>query len=320
MKVYIKTPARLHMGLIDLNGDLGRIFGGLGVGINHPNVIVEAKQSEKLLVAGEETDLVKTIVNRFYTAYPTKANVSINVKQTIPSHIGLGSGTQLSLAVATALSKVLNLKIPTPELALTMGRAQRTGVGTAIFEKGGFVVDGGKNAQNGLSAPKFPPLIFRQPFPENWRFAVAIPDVNKGLASNEEKSAFSRLTPMSPEQVGKVCRLIMMKLLPALAERDIKNFGDALTNVQIITGEHFAQVQGGTYSSSASTECIDFMKELGVYGVGQSSWGPALYGVVEKEEAKQTLLKVQAHLKKNVGGQVFIAKANNKGSTIRVTK
>ena len=27
MKVYVKTPARLHMGLIDLKGNLGRIFG-----------------------------------------------------------------------------------------------------------------------------------------------------------------------------------------------------------------------------------------------------------------------------------------------------
>ena len=49
MKVLVKTPARLHLGLIDMNGDLGRMFGGLGVGIDHPNIIVEVQNSRKLL-------------------------------------------------------------------------------------------------------------------------------------------------------------------------------------------------------------------------------------------------------------------------------
>jgi beta-ribofuranosylaminobenzene 5'-phosphate synthase len=323
VKVHVKTPARLHLGLIDLNGNLGRMFGGFGVGINQPNVVLEAEQSEKLSVTGEETELVKPLVKRFFSAYPTKANVSvsINVKQTIPTHVGLGSGTQLSLAVATALAKLYNVKASTHELAFAMGRARRTGVGTAIFEKGGFVVDGGKIVNNSACFPeKFPPLIFRQPFPEDWRFVVAVPNVNKGLSNAEETSAFSQLPQMQAEDVGKICRLTMMKLLPALAEHDIENFGDALTSIQIVIGEYFAQVQGGRYSNSAATDGIEFMQKIGAYGVGQSSWGPALYGVVKKEEAKQTLLKVQAHLKKNVDGQVFIAKANNRGAYIKFTK
>ena len=321
MKVYIKTPARLHLGLIDLNGNLGRIFGGLGVGINHPNVILEAETSEKLSITGEENLLVTSLAKRFFETYHTKTNVNINVKKSIPMHIGLGSGTQLALAVATALAKLFNVQSSTQELALAMGRAKRTGVGTAIFEKGGFVVDGGKIASNGICVPgKFPPLIFRQPFPENWRFVVAIPNVKRGLANEAEKSAFNQLPPVSPEEVGKVCRLTMLKLLPSLVERDIENFGDALTNIQNVTGEYFAHVQGGKYSSQASTECISFMQELGVHGVGQSSWGPALYGLVKKEDAKKTRVQVQAHLKKNVGGQVFVAKADNKGAKIKLTK
>ncbi len=71
-------------------------------------------------------------------------NVHINVKEAIPPHIGLGSGTQLSLAIAVALAKVFKVQASTQELTVAMNRARRTGVGTAIFEKGGFVVDGGK--------------------------------------------------------------------------------------------------------------------------------------------------------------------------------
>jgi beta-ribofuranosylaminobenzene 5'-phosphate synthase len=316
VKVFIKTPARLHLGLIDLNGDLGRIFGGLGVGINRPNVIVEAQRSERLVVTGEKPEQVKTLANRFFETYDVKTNISIHVKQTIPEHSGLGSGTQLALAVATALAKLSNVKASVQEIAKNMGRGQRTSVGTTIFEKGGLVIDGGKSSTKN----SFPATIFRRSFPDDWVFVVAIPNVQKGLAKNEETAAFKTLSPMKPEDAGRICRLTIMKLLPALIECDIENFGEALTQIQIIVGDYFAEVQGGTYSSQTATEGIKLMQKLGVYGAGQSSWGPAFYGLAQKDKTKEVELKVKAFLKKCVGGQVFVARANNKGAYIKVSK
>jgi beta-ribofuranosylaminobenzene 5'-phosphate synthase len=316
VKVYVKTPARLHLGLIDLNGNLGRLFGGLGVGINRPNVILEAEQSENLAVTGKKTEQVKTLAERFLETYSIKTSASINIKQVIPEHAGLGSGTQLALAIATALTKLFGVKASVQELSEIMGRGRRTSVGTTIFEQGGFVVDGGKST----SEKRFPATIFRQPFPQDWFFVVAIPDVNKGLANSEENVAFKALSPMKAEEAGKMCRLTMMKLLPALVEQDIKSFGEALTQIQIVIGDYFAEVQGGTYSSQTVAEGIALMQKLGAYGAGQSSWGPAFYGVTQKEKAKEIQLKIKAFLSKGVGGQVFIAKANNKGAYIKVTK
>jgi beta-ribofuranosylaminobenzene 5'-phosphate synthase len=112
----------------------------------------------------------------------------------------------------------------------------------------------------------------------------------------------------------------MLKLLPALAEHDIESFGDALTKIQVLTGQHFSQAQGGTYSSPAAVDCIEFMKSTGAYGVGQSSWGPALYAVVKQEQAQDVLSKVRAHLREGVGGLVFVAKANNRGATIKTVE
>jgi beta-RFAP synthase len=314
VKVQVKTPARLHLGLIDMNGDLGRIFGGLGVGIDHPNIIVEAQNAENFSVTGQETELATILAKRFFSVYKVQPKVHINVVQAIPAHIGLGSGTQFSLAIATALASLLEVEATIPELAVAMWRARRTAVGTSIFERGGFVVDGGKN----LNTTKCPPLIYRQPFPREWRFIVAVPNLKEGLSNSEENHAFDRLTKMPAEDAGQICRLIMLKLLPALAEHDIESFGSSLTKIQIITGNHFAQAQGGTYASPAAAECVEFLKKVGTYGVGQSSWGPALYGVVKQEEAKAVLSKVKAYLREGMGGQAFIAKANNKGATIRV--
>jgi len=319
VKVYVKTPARLHFGLIDMNGDMGRFFGGLGVGIDRPNVILESQHSESFSVTGEKTELVTSFAKRFLGTYHINATVSIHVKQTIPEHAGLGSGTQLALAVAAALAKLFQVTAPIQGLSLAMGRMKRTGVGTAVFEQGGFVVDGGKRMNGGVvAAESFPPLIFRQPFPEDWKFVVAVPDVKKGLAKTEEKNAFGRLPSMPSELVGKICRLIMMKLLPALVDRDIESFGDALTNIQVVVGDYFAGVQGGTFSSSAAKVSIDFMKTCGAYGVGQSSWGPAVYGLVQGEtQAKTILSELESFLQDNGGGQVFVANANNKGATIK---
>ncbi|MCL2258047.1 MAG: kinase [Candidatus Bathyarchaeota archaeon] len=314
MKVYVKTPARLHFGLIDLTGDLGRMFGGLGVAINQPNVIVSAQKSSSLTVTGKETELATIIANRFFNAYSIKPNVHIHVEKTIPAHTGLGSGTQLTLAIATALAKLTNINVSTANLALAMGRVQRTGVGTAIFQNGGFIVDGGKKLDQNAGIP---PVIYQKPFPKEWSFIIAQPNVQKGLSNSAEKTAFNNLPPMQPTDAANICRLTLLKLLPALEEKDLENFGQALTAIQITIGNYFASVQGGTYSNTAVANILDFFKHLGIHGYGQSSWGPTIYGVVEQKEAKPLLKKIQTHLTKGVGGEAFVTKANNKGAIIK---
>lgn len=315
-EVYVKTPARLHLGLIDLNGSLGRMFGGLGIAIDHPNVVLKAQKSKTLSVSGQKTELTQDLASRFLKAYKIKENISINVKQVIPEHVGLGSGTQLALAVAASISRLFDVKASPYELAAVMGRTAQSGVGTGVFAQGGLVVEAGKNTKNPNN--KVIPTICRQPFPDEWRFIVAIPNTKKGLAKKAETAAFINLPPMPPEEVGKICRLTMMKLLPAIIEKEIENFGEALTQIQNIVGDSFAQAQGGRFSSSPAAQCIEFMLRNGVYGAGQSSWGPTIYGVVKSREAEVVRAKTKAFLDGNVGGKVFVAKANNRGAIIRV--
>jgi beta-RFAP synthase len=323
LRVYVKTPARLHLGLIDLRGDLGRIFGGIGVAVNRPNTVLEAQPSKNLVIKGLKNALVKSLVEKFLSKYRIKARVTVNVRQTIPEHVGLGSGTQLALAIAAALAKLFGVKASVRELAIAMGRGKISGVGTAVFEHGGFVVEGGlKTKRNKPSPPtmkSFPPVIFRQPFPNDWFFVVAIPNVKRGFTDEEEMPVFERLPPMPAQNVGKVCRLTMMKLLPALVEKDIENFGDALAEIQKIVGEYFAGVQGGIYSSQLAKECTEQMLKLGAYAVGQSSWGPAFYGLAQGiKQARKIQAHVQAFLKKEKGGEVFYTRANNKGAFVRL--
>ena len=73
------------------------------------------------------------------------------------------------------------------------------------------------------------------------------------------------------------------------SEADLERFGSALTAVQAITGGWFAPVQGGTFTPGASAELVRGMAQWGAAGVGQSSWGPAVYGIVEGDEAARRL-------------------------------
>jgi beta-RFAP synthase len=315
MKVYVKTPSRLHLGLIDLNGDLGRLFGGLGVAIDHPNVTLETEISKELKVTGEGTELTRKFASQFLETNKIERKVAINVKQIIPAHVGLGSGTQLALAVATSISKLFGVKGSAQEFAAILGRTAQSGVGTAVFAEGGLVVDAGKNTLD--ASKKVIPPICRMPFPEEWRFIVAIPNTQKGLANQAETMAFGKLLPMPQTEVGKICRLIMLKLLPSIPEHDIESFGAALTEIQRIVGDAFASAQGGRYASTPAGQCIKFMLEMGVYGAGQSSWGPTVYGLVKSKGAIEVCSKLQNFLAEGVGGEVFVAKANNHGATVR---
>ena len=125
----------------------------------------------------------------------------------------------------------------------------------------------------------------RLPFPSSWRSVVAVPDALPGVSGADEDAAFDRLPAPSTGDVERVAHLVLMALLPAVADADIDAFGAALTEIQEMTGRWFAPVQGGTFAPGQSEALVRRMREWGAPGVGQSSWGPAVYGVVAGEAA-----------------------------------
>ncbi len=316
VKVTVKTPARLHMGILDVDGGLGRIYGSLGLAIQKPTVTLEASESDKLQVEGLDRERAEDAAKKFLRHFNIDRPCRIKVASMIPSHVGLGSGTQLRLAVAESLATLYKVDVSTRELASVVGRGTVSGIGTAAFEHGGFSVDGGiptKEANRKLPAP----IIFRQPFPEDWLLVVAIPDAAEGYSGPIEDRAFADLQSAPPELVGRMCRTLVMRLLPALVERDIVNFGSALTELQRLTGECFSNIQGGQFAGTIVSETVNFLLNRGAYGAGQSSWGPTVYGLVEGRSAAQSLVKqVQRFLDSSVGGNVFYTAANNSGAEV----
>ncbi len=298
--VFVEAPARLHFGVLDLRGSLGRSFGGLGAAIPCPSLLLEATPAAQVAAHGPDAERAADFARRFLAFHRLSAGVRLTVHRAVPSHAGLGSGTQLGLAVARALAELHALPAGPVELARAVGRGKRSAIGTWTFALGGFIVEGGRR----LGSEEMAPLLARFAIPESWRCVVAVPHGARGLSGEAEARAFEQLPTPSDGEVERVSHLVLMQLLPALVEGDLPSFGGALSAVQRITGAWFAAQQGGVFAPGPSERLVADMASWGAAGVGQSSWGPAVYGLVQSEpEAREVADRVRQAL--GSAGAVF---------------
>jgi len=297
--VWVEAPARLHLGLLDLRGDLGRRFGGIGIAVQAPSLLLEARPAPELTVTGEEAERVELYARRFLDHHGLRGGARLRLHRAIPAHSGLGSGTQIALAVARALAILYNRPTSAAELAVAVGRARRSAIGTWAFERGGFILEGGRRDADDRPAP----LLMRHAMPADWRCVLAIPDVGQGLSGEAEEAAFRSLPPPSEELVGRISRLVLMLLLPSLVDGDLEGFGRAVTEIQRCVGESFAAVQGATFMHPLVEELIAEMLAAGAAGAGQSSWGPSVYGFVKGDAAARDLA---GRIARRLGGRGLV--------------
>ncbi len=315
-KLWVRNGGRLHLGQLDLNGSLGRLYGGLGIAINQPELEVTAQRSESLslLCRDNEEERLNSIACE-YLKYYSLPGVKIELVKSVPSHSGLGSGTSLSLALGFAITRVYGLHPSITELAVITDReGSRSGLGVAAFERGGFLVDGGKSVDSPLGDHRLqiPPLLVRVPFPEEWTIILALPD-NERMFGKKEENAFRSLPPMDREVSGAICRLLLMKLLPALVEKDLESFGQAVESIQECVGSYFTPVQGGPFASTEASRIVEYLRSRGAAGVGQSSWGPTIYGFTRKEDHSDLLESVRSFVGDH--GCVWATSGRNHGAS-----
>lgn len=326
MQVSVRTPSRLHFSLIDMNGSLNRINGSIGLALNFPSYELEVNLGKKLEVHGKQTELFEKAAIIFYNHFNLKEKATLKILKTIPRHVGLGSTTQAYLGIGAALSKLHNIKLSIRQIAEIMGRGGTSGIGTAAFHTGGFILDGGHSlkiinredifAPSSISKLPPPPVLVRYEFPTNWKFVIAIPKIKEGLHGRKEVRVFEERCPVPTQEVGEICRLILMKILPAILEEDIEEFGSGISALE---GLGFAK-STSDLMHSATKACIKFMKDNGAYGVGQSSFGPTTYGIVKGvEEAKKLSTMIGRYLEDEFGGgEIFYSEANNKGHELEI--
>jgi beta-RFAP synthase len=327
--VSVRAPARLHIGFLDLNASQGRKFGSIGLSVDSHYTEIRVSKSEHNQLSGENlSDVLKQRLEKIQNIFfrelgqhipQADRQVHIEVKQLIPEHAGLGSGTQLNLTLGKALAELHGLDIDTPNLAKKMGRGKRSGIGIATFDHGGFVVDGGLKPDQTV-----PPLLLQKPYPENWRIVLVMDPNHQGVHGKNELQAFKTLPIFPLDHVRDICHLTLMQLLPALMEQNIDDFGAAITQIQTVVGDHFAAAQGGRYTSKLVAECLEHAEQLGHKGIAQSSWGPTGCIFVDSDTAAQQLIQtlnetVLAQRESSEQAVFIIARCDNNGASIETS-
>jgi beta-RFAP synthase len=312
--VTVDAPARLHMGFLDLNGDLGRHFGSLGLALDRPRTRVSVVGSASVVVEGPCADIALEYARTFMNKLGLTGGVQIDLDQTIPPHAGLGSGTQLALAVGMGIARLYGLEITSAEIGRVLGRGARSGIGIGAFEQGGFLIDGGRSRED---IP--PPLICRLRVPDQWRIVLVLDPDRQGVHGDEEQYAFATLPQFSAAESGKLCRLVLMKILPALAQSDIVGFGQGISELQRRVGNHFAARQGGRFSSDEVEAALRWMSRNGAAGVGQSSWGPTGFAVCESERVASDLIARSRESRGNSSRLQFVlSKPRNEAGSVHI--
>ena len=308
----VKVPSRLHLGFVDMHGGLGRRFGGVGVALSRPRLDISVRPAASLEVTGEARDRVRTFAEYFLKSYPGTGAAHIEVHEAIPEHCGFGSGTQLTLAVAHGLARLSDLRLSSRDIMRVFGRGRRSGIGVAVFERGGVIVDGGKGGSNDP-----PPLLARLAFPEAWRIVLVTDNAAVGIHGAPESDTFGTLPGFSASCAGYLSRVVLMKLLPSVVESDFMAFSDATMRLQDCIGDYFSSAQGGRYASLKVSRVLEYLREHGVDGIGQSSWGPTGFVFVPDEERAQELVSMVGQaLAGDTGVHLSIVRADNRGAEI----
>ncbi|MBS3816644.1 MAG: GHMP kinase [Candidatus Thermoplasmatota archaeon] len=301
----VKTPSRLHFGILDLSREFKREYGALGLTLDDGYEIVLKSSQNELKVEGDQRE--KRIVTEVYETLKEKFDLTtsfeVKIKDRIPSHIGLGSTTQLTLGTGFGMLKESRIDIEVKELASILDRGRYSAIGTYGFENGGFILEGGKEKKDEIS-----PILYRGKVPKDWRFVILCPEEKKGYDEKEEKPIMEDLE-VEVKYPEKICHNVLMGILPALERRDIKAFGEHLTEIQKLVGESFSSFQEGIYHPAIAHIVNSLIDHT--HGAGQSSWGPTAYGLVRADEVEEVEEKISSYDKEKY--RMWIGEPSNTG-------
>lgn len=316
----VSAGARLHVGFQNLSLARERLYGGIGIGLAEPRVTVTATSAP---VVTTDDPLVQEYATRAVDILDVPG-VSVTVAESLPRHMGLGSGTQLALAVLAATARAHGDRPRVRTHAPEIGRGGRSGVGVATFENGGFVVDAGHPTNRFTTEPPaagdwtVPPVVARHDLPTEWRFLVVIPDVEPGRSGADEDASMRAVVERAdPAVADEIAGVVTRKLLPAAAASRLEAFGEAIAEIGRKNGSWYADAQGGVFRPPAG-ELIEALEDCPVLsGVGQSSWGPVVYGVTDTAHAEEATVAAEDALAvSGLEGRVVLTEPAEVGASV----
>lgn len=349
--VEIRTPARIHLGMFSFGAADTRSFGGVGVMLDRPGVVLRARRAVRLEARGPLAERVVEFARRVIDAWQLgDMGCSFEVVSVPPTHAGLGSGTQLGLAVGATLRYLARSRdddravatVPHPgeepldpsredhvfeirdaiELARATGRGRRSCVGVYGFSRGGFIVEAGRyvgedSAGETDATRAFSPMVARARLPGAWRCVVIAARGSLGLHGDAERAAFSRLPAVAPDVTAGLTKIALVDLLPAAMEGAFPAFAAAVRAYGTLAGKPFENESSALPHAKATAQLLELLGELGIVGCAQSSWGPTVIACCPSLEAAATLTETLDRLGLAAHHDISIARFDSHGAVLR---
>ena len=314
-RITVTATARLHFGFLDPSGRSKRPFGSFGLSLDRPATRLVLERAKAPHVTGPEHERAERYLEAIAASSGVEPNFALHLTEAIPPHAGLGSGTQLALAVGSAFSVLEGLDLSARQIASRLQRGGRSGIGIFTFEQGGVVLDGGPGAGRCSSRTH----LAGSPSRPAWRVLLIFDADASGLAGASETAAFASLPDFPEAETAELCRRITEAALPALAASDFTTFCEQIGYLQARMGAYFAPLQGGPYTSPAVSDVLDWLRSQGLTGIGQSSWGPTGFAFAPSEAEGQGLLGAVRARSHGPGLSFELAQGRNEGAKIETS-
>jgi len=343
--VEIRTPTRLHIGMFSFGNPTIRSFGGIGLMVERPHVHLRLRKASQFKSRGPLAERALEFARLAAGAWKLgpESGCEIDVLAVPRAHVGLGSGTQLALAVAAGVRHLH--QTPAGEephefdvhpserewffdtrdalnLARAVGRGRRSCVGIYGFSRGGLIVETGRFEPSAVAVAEneqqFSPMVARVRLPSTWRCLVIVQRDSIGLHGEAEKAAFASLPPVPGEIAAELARLALLDILPAAVEGDFEMFSEAIHRYGAVAGRPFEPASSKLPHAATTAQLIELLGELGIRGAAQSSWGPAVMACCESLQQAGRLVEQFETLGLARQYETTIARFDSQGAVLRV--
>lgn len=186
------------------------------------------------------------------------------------------------------------------------GRGLRSHIGLHGFLHGQMLVDQGQASLN--ESLGFSHRIRGQSFPQQWSIVLIYEDVYLGDFGEHEQSIFDACSKQENPNRQRMLDLIDQEIVPSVEAQDFPLASQAVGLYGELAGEIFRPALGDAYRSPRIRYWVDRLRGIGIQGVGQSSWGPVVFAIVEDQHQAEWLVeKIGPDLTR--GGWTYVAKA-----------
>jgi len=323
-EVEVRSYPRIHISLLEMNGGLGRVNGGLGFGIGSPVNRIRIRSARRsniicnLKMDVEAIEYVRSIVNRV-TNTKGLPECEVEVLQALPSHQGLGCFTSMGLAVVEGIFVHNGVKYTNDEVVALAHRGGTSGVGISTYFEGRLAVDLGHETKLG-DVENFTPSSFAWkrgralalssiPMPL-WPVLLLVPRTRR-ISENEEKAFFRKVCPLPVDEVARTIRVCFFGILPTVMTQNYSRFCEML---KLLRNTFWKRSEIALYSRD-TLDIMERAEEFGADAASMSSMGPLVYCFARKSRRKAIMDRLKKEFDLSMTG---IAYPRNRGRYVRI--